>query len=1159
MKEKNIFRLLIISILISSNLFAQSINYPDSSVLAHGDWYKFSISSSGLYKLTYNDFISLGVPPEKIKASNISIYGNGGRAISSDNSQCNFTDLKENSIYVSDPNNNFSQGGYVIFYGEGGTEWEYDRINRTWGFNLHPYSDQYSYFVTFSDSIGEKKRINTISNQSLNSDTLTNSNRDFFLSKQELVNIMHTGRLWVGKQYSLNKTEEYPLDLRNALVDQNNNLLKPAIIEYKFVAQSPINTSFVFNYNNTDIDTIIFPGNTSTSSGDIVNDKILKKTITSVKTTNKTSITFSGGPTSKGWLDYILVSYDKKLQYNYPSVLKYYTTEFLGLNLNVENIISNVTNENVLVWDVSNWTNPTQITGTYNSTDKTYSVKLNSDSIKNIVVFHTNSNFNTIKPIGKIENQNLHSTQAVDYVIITNPLFIEQANRLAELHQEHNNITTKVVTTEEIYNEFSSGTPDYLAYKEFLRMLYNKYLPEGKNPQNVLLFGDGTFDNKNILKYNNNFILTHQSDNKEHTDFSTPCEDYITYLSPNAKGYVEISRKDSMLVGVGRFPANSVSQAEILVDKSQRYLLKEDIIGKEGITDWRNTSILTADDADDLSDKQFVKLAENIYEQTKLQQPQINAVKIYSDAYKQYASSSGNTYPDASKAINQQMKKGCLIFNYIGHGSEDHLSSERLITISDMTSWSNFHSMPLMITSTCEFARFDLIDKPSAAENTLYNKNGGMIALISAARPIYANDDMNKNFHRYVLETLPTNQTRTFGEAFSTTKNDVSSRMTFDQRSVILLGDPALRISIPKFKVATLKINEINPEIQNDTLRALSNVSIEGRIEDWDNNLVEDFNGYIQITLFDKSTNYYTLDNENNDSRIEFEQQKNILHKAKAKVENGLFTHSFTMPKDIAYNYGYGKLSYYAYSDSIDASGNCNSFVVGGIDNSVIIEETRPIVKLFIGDSNFKSGGITNENPELYAIISDKIAINTVGSGLGHDITATLDNAANTFILNDYFVQSETDPNKGYINFPFTQLNEGEHTLTLKAWNIFNYSSSATITFNVISKDDETYANLKNYPNPFSNTTNFYLEHNQNEEITSAEIQIFNTTGMRVKTIKVNNPSKGYTIGPIQWDGTTDGGQKLQAGIYIYRILINKENSKEYSDSQKLVIQEHLC
>lgn len=1153
MGKTNLIKLLIISLMtLSGGLHAQSISYPDSSVLAHGDWYKFSISSSGLYKITYNDFIAMGVPSEKINSSKLSIYGNGGRPISSNNSLCTYSDLLENSIFVYDPNNNFSQGGYVIFYGEGGTTWDYNKNEDIWSFNLHPYSDQYSYFVTFSDSIGQKKRISSISNQGLVADTTSISTRDYFLSKQELVNVFESGTLWMGKQFIVNKTEEYPLDLRTPLVDGNNNLIKPAIIEYKPAAQSEITTSFVFNYNNTMIDTITFLPITS-DGVPYPNDKTIRRTINNIKTVNnKVSVTFQGNSISKAWLNYILVNYDKKLQYTFPTILKYKTTEFVGTNQIVKNVISNVQNDNVIVWDVSNWINPTQIIGNYNSNDKTYNFNLLSDSLRDIVVFNNNSNFNTIKPIGKVINQNLHASEPVDYVIITHPLFLEQANRLAEIHKEHNNLTTKVVTTEQVYNEFSSGTPDFLAYKEYLRMLYNKYLPEGKNPKNVLLFGDGTFDNKNILKYNNNFVLTYQMENKSLDKDNFPAEDFIGYLSPNAKGRLPMYLRDSLKIGIGRFPVSTIEQAENMVDKSERYLLRKDILTKDKITDWRNYSVLTADDAD-IGDGYFIKDVENIFEQTKLQQPQINAIKIYSDAYKQYASSSGSTYPDASKAINQQMKKGCLIFNYVGHGSEDHLSSERLITITDIMGWTNYNSLPIMITSTCSFARYDMVDKPSAAEYSLYNRNGGMIALISASRPISANDLVNKLFHQNILEPLNNNKTRTFGEAYTATKNNNVNNSS-DQRCVILLGDPALRISLPQYNVVTTSINGIDPEVENDTLKALSNVTISGKIMDADSNFISDFNGEIQITLFDKSSTYYTLDNENNGSRLSFEQQKNILHKSKTKVENGLFTHSFTMPKDIAYNYGYGKLSYYAYSDSADAGGYCDKFVVGGIDNSVIIVETRPIVKLYIGDSNFRSGGITNENPELYAVVSDNIAINTVGSGLGHDLTATLDNAANTFILNDFFEQDQFDANKGYIRFPFYSLNEGEHTLTLKAWNIFNFSSSATITFNVISKNEETFSNLKNFPNPFKNSTSFFLEHNQSSKIKSAEIHIFNTAGMRVKTIPVNNPSNGYTIGPIQWDGTTDGGQKLKSGIYIYRMLINTENGKEYTESKKLVI-----
>lgn len=1139
---------------LSLGASSQGISYPDSSVLSYGNWYKFAISSSGLYKITYEDFISMGVKPEEIKSQNLSIYGNGALPINVDNSLNNTTDLIENSIYVYDPNNNFAQGGYVIFYAQGGNKLNYDKNKRTWSFKLNPYTDLSYYFVTFNDSIGEKKRVETIDNTSLLCDTTINYARDFSLSKQEISNIEEAGQQWVGKQLANQKAEQYPLDIRNAFTDDNNLLIKPASLQYRLVTKTPTNAYFIFNFNNILTDTIHFSA--LTSSGEAIKqEKLVEKEITQLNiTNNRANITFNGEALSKGWLDYIIVNYDKSLRYNYPSILQYSTTEFLSLNLNVEHIISNVLNQNLVVWDVTNFKNPVSILGTYNSNEKTYSIKLNSDSLKNIVAFNYNSSFGTIKPIGKVENQNLHGTEAVDYVIITNPLFVEQAERLALLHREHNNTTTKVVTTEQIYNEFSSGNPDFLAYREYLRMLYKKYLPIGKNPKNVVLFGDGTFDNKNILKYNNNFILTFQADNTSTSKDLHPCEDFLGYLSDSAKGKYDYRYRDSLMIGIGRMPINSIEQAKLLVDKSERYLLKEDIFKESNVTDWRNYSVLTADDNDGGADYIFVQHAENIYNQTKAEQPQINAIKIYSDAYRQNASSSGNTYPDASKAINQQMKKGCLIFNYVGHGSEDHLSSERLITITDMVSWNNFYSMPLMITSTCEFARFDMVYKPSAAEEALNSENGGMIAIISASRPIGSDDAMNRNFHRYTLEKLPNHTTRTFGQAFSATKNDKTIPMNTDKRSVVLLGDPALRISLPKYEVITTSIDGIDPQIKNDTLRALANVTIKGKIVDDSSNIVNNFNGKIIITLFDKSSNYYTLNNENNGSVLEFEQQKNAINKGRADVINGEFTYSFTMPKDIAYNYGYGKLSYYAYGDSVDAGGYCNSFVVGGIDNSVVIQETRPDIKLFVGDSNFISGGITNENPELFAIVSDEIAINTVGSGLGHDITARLDNAANTFILNDYFEEDLNQENRGYIRFPFYSLTEGEHTLTLKVWNIFNFSSSKTITFNVISKNKETFKNLRNYPNPFKDYTNFFLEHNQNEKILSCQIQIFNSTGQMVKKINVNNPSQGYTIGPIRWDGTADGGEKLKQGVYIYRILINKSNSSEYTKSQKLVI-----
>ena len=474
------------------------------------------------------------------------------------------------------------------------------------------------------------------------------------------------------------------------------------------------------------------------------------------------------------------------------------------------------------------------------------------------------------------------------------------------------------------------------------------------------------------------------------------------------------------------------------------------------------------------------------------------------------------------------------------------------LTITDITSWDNYYSLPIVITSTCEFTRFDMSDKQSAGEFILSSVNGGGIALISASRKIPSRNEINTNIHRFAV-IKENNKGLTFGEMFMKAKN--ATALVVEERSFGLFGDPALRIDLPEYNIRTTKIN--NKAIsQNsiDTVKALSQMIIEGEITDHSNNVIQDFNGKIEITLLDKASNYYTLDNEGLDTDIEFEQQKNILHKGSTQVENGKFTYTLTIPKDIAYNFGKGKLSYYAQTTTTDAAGYCDDFIIGGIDTTVIITETRPNIQLFINDTNFINGGITDENPKLFAIISDEIAINTVGSGLGHDIMARLDNAANTFVLNDYFEPDANNPNKGTITFPFNDLSDGEHTLSLKVWNIFNFSSDATITFVVNSSENGKIMKLKNYPNPFTHETQIILEHNQPSSIEEAQLFIYNQDGRLIASEDVTPYIGSYSIGPINWQGTTIGGEKLSNGVYFCRMIIKTQTDKITTPTQKIII-----
>ncbi len=1111
---------------------AQSVSYPDSSVLAHGNWYAVSIPSNGIYKLTHSDFVALGVPEEEINFDNLSIFGSDGKAISEINADYLHSDLIERAVFV---NNQGSK--YALFYAQNTTSLSYDAQTQSFNFKLHPYSDLSTYFITFSPEIGDKKRIEQTSPTEIESTTTTSTARDVFIHKRELTNLLGSGRNWVGENFSsLSPTVSIPMNLPN--IDTTEQIK----ITLTLLNESETSSSFDCRLNNKSLGTIPIVK----TPNDYAAAYATKEFSTKVSSENNTlKLTFNGSAVAKGKLDYVKTNYTKRLRYN-NSYLQFYTTAELGSEQTVTYIISNVRTNNLRIWDIDQ--NEAVALSDYSLENDTLRLNVGAQRLHNIVI-SSGSNFQTPILKGKVENQNLHGWEATDFVIVTAPQFLEQAERLAELHRQYDGINVKVATTQQVYNEFSSGTRDMLAIRELMRMLYSKYSPIGQEPKNLLLFGDGTFDNKNILKYNNNFIPTYQSENSlidAGTSFTT--DDVLAYLSP----YATADIRDTLLIGIGRMTANDTTQAGIMVDKCERYITKADI--REGEWgDWRNSITLTADDADTWGERYFIENAEDIYYALKESNPILNMEKIYSDAYKQYASSSGATYPDASKAINQRMKKGCLLFNYVGHGSDNHLSSERLITITDITTWNNKNALPLFITSTCEFTRFDQVDKQSAGEFVLSSENGGGIGLISAARKIPSRSEINTNLHHFAV-MQENGKGLTFGEIFARSKN--ATQLVVEERSFVLFGDPALRISLPQYGVRTTKINTNTLSDTNnlDTIRALSNMLIEGEIVDINGERVSNFDGKVQITLFDKASNYRTLDNEGLNTDIEFEQQKNILHKGVVSVSSGYFSYSLTLPKDIAYNYGKGKISYYAQNDSTDAAGYCTDFIVGGLDTTVIITETRPDIRLFINDTLFRNGGITDENPELFAIVSDSIAINTVGSGLGHDIMARLDNAANTFILNDYFEPEGESSTVGTIRFPFSNLTEGIHTLSLKVWNIFNFSSEAQITFEVCSSKRGNEMVLKNYPNPFSESTKILLEHNQSNSILEAELQIFSQRGELVLQEDLTPLISAYTVGPFYWNGTTQGGAVLGNGVYFARMRLKTTSDEITTSTQKIVI-----
>ena len=1139
-KRKSI--LLLLYIIIGYNLYSQTTIYPQNSVLNSGVWYSVSITEDGVYKLTYNDFVKLGVDPSEINFDNLSIYGNGGKAIEEEKALYTFSDLKENAIYVDKKEN------CVLFYAKATTQIIYNASAGEFSFSLHPYATSTKYFITFDPNIGQKKRITNLTDIPTEISTQTNTAKTYTFHKRELNNLNESGRYWLGEKFLPVSTDlQIPMNLTNIVSTDDVS------IKIRLLTNSTQKSSYDINLNNNEVGTLTL----STSDGGSIHQGIFSKQMKITNASNTFNLHFNtSSSTAVGYLDYILINYNQKLSLN-NNYLHFYS---IGQDKtkSIKYSVDNVRTNNVMIWDVTE-SNDVKMVEYTALNDNTLEFLLPSDTIRDIAVL-ANYSFPSPTLEDTVENQNLHGIDSSEFIIITHPKFISQAERLAEIHRKYDNIKVSVVQLQEVFNEFSSGTKDFLAIREFIAMVYNK--TNGQYPKNVLLFGDGTYDNKNILGYDNNYIPTYQSvGNSVTSDNNFTSDDVLAAFGESSTN----NTLDTLFVGIGRIPVQDTNQANIVVDKCERYITKSDILAGE-FGDWRNAVLLTSDDMDELYEKYFRDNAEHIFYQIEESNPGLNVQKVYEDAYKEYNSSSGSTYPDASKAVNERMNKGCLLMNYLGHGSPDHLSSERLIQITDITSWQNYNKLCLMITSTCEFNRFDLADQQSAGEYVLLSENGAGIGLIAAARKISSNDPINRALFRFALEKQSNGKNYTFGQIMQQAKNLVNtgyygSRLTTAERSITLIGDPALRLSLPEYDVNTLGIEVTNPNItntknNNDTIRALSTVTVTGEIVDNKKQRVETFNGTVQVSLYDKKSVYYMLNNSSlsiSKDDLAFEQQNNVLHKGTAKVENGYFTHTFIVPKDIAYNYGNGKLSYYAQSDSTDAAGYYKDFILGGIDtNNVDTTVARPQLRLYLNDTNFVSGGISDENPKLYAIVFDSLPINTVGSGLGHNIVARLDNAANTFILNEYYVSSEEDKNIGYITYPFEDLTEGEHTLTLKVWNIYNLSAEKTIKFTVKNSDEKDYQTIA-YPNPFRDAVDIELRYNQPQTISSAHIKIFNSQGAIVSEFDVSDKIGSYTVGPIHWNATTQGGTKVKKGIYFYSIILDTKDGEKIVRGDKMI------
>ena len=1057
-----------------------------------------------MYRVTVSEVPGL----QGAAIASIGLYGAGGDQLSTYNSETSTTDLQPVAIDVRDVNGNgmFDGGDAILFFGEGADVWRYDQWDARWELRRHSYARANYYYLT--TTAAEPRRVAVV--PPVEADTVMGDYTAVAAVNNDLVNIFHTGQTWVGEKFSaMTTSRSFTLTLPAAATD----------IKLRYALASNSSASAAFDVRTQGL------SNRHVISPVMVYASWLEATASHTRTLTF-DITYTPGEgTAEGYLDFIEMTGHVPLTFGSGQTV---VRNERHLGSTARYALAGA-GTGVRVWEVTKAGAEREMALAGGGwTDSTAGPRV-------YVVFDGSA---WLAPTAtKITNQNLHGGGAADYVVVCHEAFKAQAQRLAALHEVMDGMTATVVTDEEVYNEFSSGKQDPMAIRAYMRWLRETH-PTAP-PRWLLLFGKASYDPRDIKGLGLPTVVTYETPSSFDSEGMSYCsDDMMGYLDGGEHG----SSSESLDMGIGRLPAKNAAEANHMVDKIEGYMTRRDLADSNGRGDWRNMVALLSDDADPSrsGDTSFVHSSEYTAQRIKELYPTLNIDRLYADAYRQQSGAIGSFYPDLNNALRQRMNYGCLLLNYIGHGSLKYIGTERFIEPSDIASYKNVDRLPLFVTSTCSYGWHDYPDDESGAELCLL-ADGAAIGVVSASRPISHTERFNTDMVLFSLD--PAN---TVGDALRMAKNRTSVSM-----SIELTGDPALRLSVPQNRVVVTHVDgHAVQEGVADTATVLSEVTVSGEVQDAEGNLLEDFEGTVYPIVFDRETESHTLANDNPGTEVRFMQQKSVLYKGKETVSGGRFEYRFTVPRDVSYQYDYGKLSHYAVSGTEDAAGSYGQMLFGGLNESVEIFETRPTIRLFMGDTNFRSGGLTGENPTLVALLSDTVGINAFGSGLGHDITATIDgNAGSVTVLNDFYEPDMVDGRSGTVRYTFSGLEPGVHVLTLKAWNIWGYSNSETLLFRVRGDDTACFTRVKVWPNPASDYVTVHYETNNPSTVMSAVLHIYSSHGALVRSITPAVNEGSYVVGPVRWE--LDG---VTPGVYLARMLVTTADGETHCSEAKVIV-----
>lgn len=1113
-------------LLLTGLLRTMGPSWAQSSVLAEGQWYKVAVEKDGMYEITYDQLRKGGIDPDKLNPVAIQLYTYPTGMLPQSNNEPRSIGLQEIRFYITGASDGrFNRSDKIIFFGQGPDALSYDREKDYFKYENNLYSDRNFYFLTFNQGFGQ-----LVGNQTtLTTGQITATYNDLYLYDTDKINVLQSGRDWFGQDFDANTiaTLEWTMD---------NTVQGSAVkIATRLMASAYDPATFRLRYDNQDIADYPIASIPATPYG--LKGRTRSDTAEAAVATGSThrlrfEYVRSSGNYSIGRLDHILASVKRKLLYNGKSFL-FFNTD----SRSPECMIEILRTGSLLVWEV---TNPVNVANqqiiTFGDRFR-FSTNASAGVVRRFAVFDSLETLSTPTWIGKVKNQDLSVTTSADFIIVTHPNFLQEAERLATHRRQHNGLRVSVATTEEIFNQFSGGRQDVTAIRDYLRYVFET---GGHNLRHVLLFGRGSFDYRNLTTGNTNFVPTYQSRNSLAPLETWSSDDFYAFLESSEGKWGESPAEFHTLdIGVGRIPCATVDEARIAVDKLIAYDTNPATRGS-----WRKELIFVADDGDNnIHQSQAETLAEDI----GMVSPELHIDRLYVDAFEQQQKSFGQLVPDGTETLRRALHDGAAIVNYTGHGSEQLWAAERLLDPDLVRSLRNRNRQPFLVTATCEFGRCDDPGIRSSAELFLFNGSGGAIGLVTTSRPVSSatNFQLNKDFYSALFSRDQRNQYLSIGSVFKATKNARNTGIA--NRNFALLGDPSMRLGLPE---GSAVITSVSNESGQPVVEGLGMVMIQGEIRVGQTRDT-DYNGVIRAEIFLPASEPSTLGDENQPFRYQIFDR--TLWKGEAQITDGQFSFNIRLPGNLTDVPVEGKIILHATSTEglADAGGSFSPLAISPV-NKPLADTGLPKAQLFVNDSTFLPGGTVNKDPLMLAYFEDDTGIDLTGLN-GRQIKLTLDEDS-VYTVQDYAVAFQGSGSRTELRFPLFNLTNGRHVAKLSAFDLGGNPVEAFVEF-VVNGEEILISEVNGFPNPMTTSTSIRFRHTAPGDDLEGTLAISDPSGRIVREFTFRTFISNAQTEILEWDGTDRDGNRLPAGLYYLRVDVRSlQNGAKNRVFGKLVL-----